>query len=107
MLRQIETIFRDVAEAVNAAAAERGQLERSRVPADQARAHALREWEGRIFDRRLVYAQGRVDYGGGLLFDLKMLHRYTEASESPIGSAMRNTAQELQTRWQAIKATRP
>lgn len=107
LLRRIEAVFRDVAETVNAAAAERTALKRSAVGTEQDHARALADWEGRVFDRRLVYEQSRVDYGGGLLFDLKMLHAYTATSQSPMDSAMATTAEELTARWQVIKSARP
>jgi hypothetical protein len=107
LLRRVESIFGDVAQTVNAAAAERRTLEASNRNVDRDRARALADWELQVFDRRLVYDQGRVDYGGGLLFDLKTLHRYVEASESPVGAAMVEMADELGGRWQKVKSARP
>jgi photosystem II stability/assembly factor-like uncharacterized protein len=107
LLRKVELTFRDVAQTVNAAAAERSTLEASNRNVDRERARALADWELQVFDRRLVYDQGRVDYGGGLLFDLKTLHHYIEASESPVGAAMVEMADELGARWQRVKSARP
>jgi photosystem II stability/assembly factor-like uncharacterized protein len=107
LLRKLEAIFRDVAETVNAEAAERKSLDASTQGNDPQRARALADWERQVFDRRLVYGQGRVDYGGGLLFDLKTLHQYIETAESPVGSAMSAMADELGARWNTIKLARP
>ena len=74
---------------------------------DRQRARALTDWELQVFDRRLVYGQGRVDYGGGLLFDLKTLHRYVETSEWPVGSEMIAIADELGARWQKFQNGSP
>lgn len=104
LLERIETTFVDVANTVNAEAARRTALVNQGRTREAAE---LMAWERRIFDRRLTDSQARVNYGGGLLFDLVTLSRYIDGSSAPVPPAMPRMCGELEKRWQMLRAGMP
>lgn len=104
LLERIQATFADVADRVNAEAARRSAL----VSKGQMKqANELQAWERQIFDRRLTDSQARVNYGGGLLFDLVTLGRYVDSSAVPVPSAMVRMGDELEQRWRHLRDTLP
>jgi len=104
LLARVEATFADVANTVNAEAARRSAFTSGgRV----RQAEELAAWEHRIFDRRLTDSQARVNYGGGLLFDLVTLSRYIDSSSAPVPPAMSRMLDELEQRWRALRAAMP
>jgi hypothetical protein len=104
LLARIAALFSDVATTVNAAAERRIKLASRGKHRDAER---LAAWELQIFDRRLTDSQARVNYGGGLLFDLKALSGYVDAAGAPVPPAMSTMCDRLERRWQTLRAALP
>ncbi len=105
LLARIEVLFADVASDWNSFSARHPQLQLPSSPHEATSAGLL--WERLIFDRRLTGAQSRVNYGGGLLFDIATLHTMVDTAQSPIGGAMVDTCGVLEQRWREIKRAQP
>jgi photosystem II stability/assembly factor-like uncharacterized protein len=74
-----------------------------------SRAHrAWVQWEAEILSRKLeAGGVDRVNYSGGLMFDVATLYDLADSSATPLGPAYRVQLDELKARWASLKAAAP
>jgi photosystem II stability/assembly factor-like uncharacterized protein len=103
-LREAEALFREISTAVNLSASER-----QRAGLEKARVQKLDAWEERLVSRRLEVSGGldRVNFGGGLLYDIATLMAFADDAALPLAPSYAETLATLQRRWQELKKNRP
>jgi hypothetical protein len=66
------------------------------------------QWEAEILSRKLeAGGVDRVNYSGGLMFDVATLYDLADSSATPLGPAYRVQLDELKARWASLKAAAP
>lgn len=108
LLRRTEALFTEISAAILESARERQRLRRQVGNKGQQKADALATWEKRLVSRKLeVGGMDRVNFGGGLIFDVNTIHGLLDASKVPVPTQFRTTLAELEVRWQKELDARP
>jgi photosystem II stability/assembly factor-like uncharacterized protein len=108
LLRRTEALFMEIGEAVMESARERAELERGNGEEAWRKAEELAAWEERLVSRKLeVGGMDRINFGGGLIFDVNVLHGFLDASTTPVPAQYPETLAELEERWRQELDVRP
>lgn len=108
LLHKAEALFSEISEAIVESARERAELESAVSEGSQRKADTLAAWEERLVSRKLeVGGMDRVNFGGGLIFDVNSLHGLVDGSKIPVPEQFGETLAELEERWRKELDARP